>query len=371
MGGTAKNPLVGARTSRAAAAKGSGMRAFQLTRWRGGAELREVSDPEPGPGEVLVRVGGSGACHTDLQLMDEVEPGQLSYELPFTLGHENAGWIEATGAGVSGLEPGQPVAVYGAWGCGRCYRCQQGAENYCERREELRGTSGGLGRDGGMARLMVVPAARYLVALGGLDPADAAPLTDAALTPYHAIKRSLDLLVPGSHAVVIGAGGGLGHMAVQILGALSPARIIAVDQRTTGLAMARDLGADAALQTGEQTAEELRELTKGRGAELVVDLVGSDATMSLAAAASRPLGHVTVVGLGGGVLVFSFVGLPHEAALATTFWGTLPELAEVIALAERGAIRPLVQRFPLDRAAEAYDALRAGTLEGRAVIVPA
>ena len=203
------------------------MKAYQLVEWRQPPELREVDVPEPGPGEVLIKVGGAGACHSDLHVM-EWPAGFLPYELPFTLGHENAGWVEAVGPGVKRLDVGEAVAVYGPWGCGRCRPCRMTLETLCEHASEFRAAGGGLGRDGGMAEYMLVPDARLLVPLGDLDPRDAAPLSDAALTPYHAIKLALAKLVPGSSAVVIGVGG-LGHMAVQLLRALSPARVIATD----------------------------------------------------------------------------------------------------------------------------------------------
>jgi propanol-preferring alcohol dehydrogenase len=217
---------------------------------------------------------------------------------------------------------------------------------------------------------MLVASARHLVPLTDLDPLDAAPLTDAGLTPYHAIKRSLSLLVPGSHVVVIGAGGGLGHLAVQILAALAPSRIIAVDQRESGLALAQGLGADAGVLSGDDTVQEIRELTHGRGAELVLDFVGVGVTMSTALAVSRTLGHVTIVGVAGGTVPYSFFSTPFDVLLGNTYWGTIPELFEVVALAERGRIRAQVQRLSLDEAPQGYDALAAGTIEGRAVVVP-
>lgn len=345
------------------------MRALRMTGWKQPPDFQEVPDPEPGPGEVVITVGGAGLCHSDLMVLHEVDPGGLPYELPFTLGHENAGWVETTGLGVSGLEVGQPVAVYGPWGCGRCYRCQQGAENFCDHQSEGP-AGGGLGRDGGLAPRMLVANARYLVPLTDLDPLDAAPLTDAGLTPYHAIKRSLSLLVPGSHVVVIGAGGGLGHLAVQILAALAPSRIIAVDQRESGLTLARRLGADDGVLSGDDTVEEIRALTHGRGAELVLDFVGVDATMGTALSVSRTLGHVTIVGVGGGTVPYSFFSTPFDVLLGNTYWGTIPELVEVVALAERGRIRAQVQRLSLDEAPKGYDALATGAIEGRAVVVP-
>src|SRR5665811_1757070 len=218
-----------------------------------------------------------------------------------------------------------------------------------------------------MAEYMLVPYARLLLPLGDLDPRDAAPLTDAALTPYHAIKRSLHLLIPGSTAVVIGAGG-LGHMAVQILRAISPARVIAVDISAEKLRLAREVGADETVEPGEGAAEAIRELTAGLGAELVIDNVGADETIALAAQVARFESHVTVVGLAGGKFEFAFGALPFDAQLTIPYWGTAIELIEVLDLARAGKIAPHVERFPLDRVEDAYARMREGSLNGRAVI---
>jgi propanol-preferring alcohol dehydrogenase len=344
------------------------MKAYQLTAWQTPPQLREVEIPKPGPGEVLLKVGGAGACHSDLHLMEWPE-GQMNFDLPFTLGHENAGWIEALGAGIKGLEVGEAVAVYGPWGCGRCRACRRSAENYCEHQAELGAFGGGLGLDGGMAEYMLVPDARLLLPLGDLDPRDAAPLSDAALTPYHAVKRSLNLLVPGSTAVVIGVGG-LGHMAVQILRALSPARVIAVDTSAEKLRLARDVGAEEAVMAGEGAAEAISEATEGRGAGLVIDMVGSDDTLALSAQIVRFESHLTVVGLAGGTFQFGFGALPFECQLTIPYWGSAVELIEVLDLARVGEIRAHVERFPLDRVEDAYEKMRNGTLDGRAVICP-
>jgi len=301
--------------------------------------------------------------------MHDFVEGMLPWGPPFTIGHENAGWIHALGPGVTGLEVDQPVAVYGPWGCGRCHRCRQGAENYCEHAAELPAAGGGLGFDGGMAPFQLIPQSRWVVPLGDLDPVQAAPLTDAGLTPYHAVKRSLPLLVPGSTAVVIGAGG-LGHMAVQILAAMTPATIVAVDQRADALERAGHLGAHHGVVAGDDAGAEITELTKGRGADVVIDLVGADATLALGAAVTRSLGHLTIVGIGGGTLPIGFFSVQYEVSVATTYWGSLPELIEVLALAERGLISADVERYTLDDAPEAYRAMAAGELHGRAVVVP-
>ncbi len=342
------------------------MKAYRFCAWQTEPELVEKPVPEAGPGQVLLKIAGSGVCHSDLHVMEWPE-GVNDWDLPFTFGHENTGWVEAVGHGVGGLEVGEAVAVYGAWGCGRCANCRTGKENYCL--APGRALGGGLGADGGMAEYMLVPAARWLLPLGDLDPREAAPLTDAALTPYHAIRRSLLLLTPGSSAVVIGAGG-LGQMAIQILKALSPARVVAVDTDPAKLGLARQNGADDTVLSSDSAATTIREITRGRGARLVLDLVGSDASMALAAKVAAVQGHLTVVGLAMGTLAFDFRAVPWECSIAATYWGTLPELAEVISLAQTGKIRSRVEYFPLERAREAYARMRAGTLDGRAVITP-
>ena len=349
------------------------MYAVRLLAWKSEPVLVEVDEPEPGPGDAVVRIGGAGACHSDLHLMHDFGAEALPWGPPFTLGHENAGWVHKLGPGGVGLEVGQPVAVYGSWGCGGCARCLQGVETYCENvfATSAPGGGGGLGLDGGMAEYMLVPAAaRHLVDLpAGLEPAVAAPLTDAALTPYHAIRRSWPKLVPGSTAVVVGVGG-LGHLAVQILKATTAARVIAVDTRAEALRTASDDGADATLQPDEHAVATIREQTGGRGADVVLDFVGADATMALGAAAARQCGDLTIVGLAGGTLPVSFFGLPYEVSVQTTYWGSRPELVEVLDLAARGLVRPRMTTFALSAAADAYQQLAEGKINGRAVIVP-
>jgi propanol-preferring alcohol dehydrogenase len=345
------------------------MKALQLTEWKRPPEMREVDDPEPVPGGVVIDVAGAGACHSDLHLMHDFEAGALPWGPPFTLGHENAGRVAAIGAGVEGLEVGEAVLVYGPWGCGRCHRCRAGMENYCERQATIGAYGGGLGLDGGMAPRMLVPKARHLVPIGDLDPVDAAPLSDAGLTPYHAIKRSLSLMPPGSVTVVIGAGG-LGHMAVQMLDAMTSTTIIAVDTRERARATARANGADDAFGPGDDTAAAIIDASKGRGADVVLDFVGSDDTLALGAQLVRPLGHLTIVGLGGGTLPVSFFSIAYEVSIASTYWGSLTELMEVVALAQAGKVKAQVTRFDLSDAVHAYEAMERGELDGRAVITP-
>ncbi len=344
------------------------MKAYQLVEWQQPPRLRDVRVPEPDVGQVLIKVGGACACHTDLRMM-EWPPGLHDYALPFTLGHENAGWIAALGPGVEGWRVGDAVIVYGPWGCGRCAACREGRETLCERAAEADVPVGGFGLDGGMAEYMLVPDARWLVPLGDLDPREAAPLSDAGLTPYHAVKSTLSLLTPGATALVIGVGG-LGHMAVQLLRAVSAARVIAVDVDESKLGLARAVGADETVAAGETAAARIRELTRGLGVTVVFDCVGAEATMRLATAVVRPGGAVQVIGLAGGMLPFGYGALPFDVSLTIPYWGSLPELAEVIELARSGRIHAHTERFALDEAADAYARLRAGALQGRAVITP-
>ena len=268
--------------------------------------------PEPGPGEVLVKVGGAGACHSDLHLL-EAPAGSKSMTLPFTLGHENAGWVQTMGPGATGFAPGDPVIVYGPWGCGLCMNCRQGMENYCQ--TPGKPSPGGLGgTDGGMAEYLLVPSTRYLIPLGSLDPREAAPLTDAGLTSYHAVKRSVHLLGPGSTAVVIGAGG-LGQMAIQVLKALcSATTVVAVDTSEDKLKIATEMGADEALISGDDAVKRVKDMTRGQGAEVVLDFVGVNPTLTMAAQVARVLGHLTIVGLGNAALPVNF-SQPTERVL--------------------------------------------------------
>lgn len=344
------------------------MRALQLRKFQSDAELVEVPEPEAGPGQVVVKIGGAGACHSDLHVMHEFPEGAAPWGPPFVIGHENAGWVHALGAGVHGLEPGQPVVVYGLLGCGRCRPCAAGAENLCVHSYE--GPPGiGFGVDGGMAEYLLVSDARRLVPIGDLDPVDAAPLTDAGLTPYRAVKRVQAKLTPDSSVVVIGVGG-LGHLAVQILQALTPAQIVAVDTRTEALDLAAEVGAHHTVLSGENAAAEVADVTRTGKVEVVFDFVGTEPTIALGAAVTRAAGDLIVVGAAAGSIAWNFYTLPYEVNLTTSFWGTLPELHEVIALAQRGLIKAHVQRFSLEDGMRAYRLMEQGQLSGRAVIVP-
>ena len=343
------------------------MRALRIVGFQQEPELLETPEPKPGPGEVVIRVGGAGACHSDLHVLYDMDVSAV-WPLPMTLGHENAGWVHAMGAGVTGLSVGDAVAVYGAWGCGHCGRCVVGMENYCEQPSLVGG--GGLGADGGIAEYLLVPHQRYLVPLPeGLDPATAAPLTDAGLTPYHAIRRSWPKLTPDATIVLIGVGG-LGHIGIQIARATTSAQVIAVDVKPEAVELARSVGAHHAVLSDETAAATIRELTGGRGADVVIDFVGTTATLELSRAVARPLSDITIVGIGGGEIPLSFFSQPYEVSIATTYWGSRGELIELLALAARGDVKAESTVYSLDDAAQAYRDLHDGKVTGRAVVVP-
>jgi propanol-preferring alcohol dehydrogenase len=293
----------------------------------------------------------------------------LPFPLPLTLGHEGAGIVAALGDGVAGVSVGDPVAVYGPWGCGVCAKCAQGRENYCLRAKELGIAPPGLGAPGAIAEYLLVDDARHLVPLGDLDPVRTVPLTDAGLTPYHAIKQALPKLVPGSTAVVIGAGG-LGHVAVQLLRAMTAARVVALDVSEDKLALAREVGAHEVVLSDARSAAVIRELTGGLGAEAVFDFVGAAPTAALAGAAVAVEGEVSIVGLGGGSLPVGFGTISYDAAVRAPYWGTRGELIEVLDLARTGAVDVHVETYSLDEAPAAYERLHAGKVNGRAVILP-
>jgi propanol-preferring alcohol dehydrogenase len=220
-----------------------------------------------------------------------------------------------------------------------------------------------------LAEYLVLPSPRLAVPLGDLDPVEAAPLADAGLTPYHAIKRALGVLGPGAAAVVIGIGG-LGHAAVQLLRAMASCRIVAVDRRAEALELAAAAGADELLLSERLTADALRGAAGGTGAGLVIDCVGTDQTLALAAASVRPGGHVSILGVAGGTFPMRFGAVPFETSVIMSNWGTRAELAEVIDIARRGDLRLEVERVALSDVPAAYQRLRAGQIRGRVVAVP-
>ncbi|MFF4558505.1 NAD(P)-dependent alcohol dehydrogenase [Streptomyces sp. NPDC001422] len=344
------------------------MKALQYRTVGAAPEVVTVPDPEPGPGQVLLKVTAAGVCHSDIAVMSRPAES-FPYALPLTLGHEGAGTVAALGDGVSGVAVGDEVAVYGPWGCGICAKCAEGKENYCLRADELGIRPPGLGAPGAMAEYLLVDDPRHLVPTDGLDPVAAVPLTDAGLTPYHAIKRSLPKLTPGSTAVVIGTGG-LGHVAIQLLRALTSARVIALDVSEDKLALARTVGAHEAVLSDAGAAAKVRGLTGGFGAQAVFDFVGAEPTVRTAGAVAAVEGDISIVGIGGGALPVGFGSLPFEVSVTAPYWGSRGELIEVLDLARAGAVSVHIETYSLDEAPLAYERLHAGKINGRAVILP-
>lgn len=340
------------------------MRAYRMLA-AGDARLVDVEPGVPGPGQVRLDVLAAGICHSDLHVIDSAP----AWRLPFTLGHEICGRVAELGAGVTGTAAGDQVVVHAPWGCGRCTRCAAGASNYCDRRSTLPAAGIGLGIDGGMAASLVVDAAR-LVPAAGLDPAAAAVLTDAALTSFHALAGVRDLLGADATVVVIGVGG-LGHLALQLVRLIGAASVIAVDTRDAALDLARQLGADAVARPGPDATRVVASTSGGRGADVVLDFVGAQASLDLAAGLLGPAGELVVVGSGGGRLVVAKPGaLPAGARVRLPFWGSRRELVDVVDLARDGRLEVETTPLPLRDAAAAFERLRRGDVIGRLVLVP-
>ena len=344
------------------------MLAYRLLEAQKQPEFSEVPDPHAGPGQVVVRVAASGLCHTDFTVIGREKSYWTNQPPPFTLGHEIAGWVEEVGTGVTKFHPGDAVAVNPSWAsCGRCHMCRSGEENHCLYQKHIRAP--GVGFDGGHAPYVLVPEERFLVPIGDLDPILAAPLTDAGITTYSAIKPAIPHIWPGSTAVVIGVGG-LGIYAVQFLRLLTGARVVAVDSTEARLKLARDYGADDVVSSGPEAAAKIRDLSGGIGASFVLDCVGINPTLATGVAALSWRGRLVMVGAGGGSTPFDFFKIPPGSQLATSLNGGSIALMEVVALAALGRLKVLVDRYPMSDAKKAYDDFEHGRLVGRAVLMP-
>lgn len=347
------------------------MKALQYVAIGQPPEVREVPTPEPGPGEVRLRITAAGACHSDSFVMSlsEEQYADFGYPLPMTLGHEGVGVVDALGEGATGVELGDAVAVYGPLGCGRCHSCAQGFENYCPHAAGMGITPPGLGRDGAMAEYLIVSDPRLLIPIKDLDPVKSVALTDAGLTPYHAIKGSLDLLVPGSVAVVIGVGG-LGHIAVQLLRSLTSATVVALDISEDKLEFAREVGAHHAFLSDDDAAANVAESVGPGPVTAIFDFVTNEPVMKIARSLSGPRTDLVLVGAGAVETSVGLLGQPYGSRIRAPYWGARPELMEVVELARTGHLEVETEQFSMDQAPEAYRKLHDGELRGRAVVVP-
>jgi len=340
------------------------MRAALLGEYHRPLELVERPEPEPaGWRDVVVRVGGAGVCATDLHAIDGLmEPAGL--RPPVVLGHENAGWVHAVGNGVTAAAVGDAVLVYPPYSCGLCVPCRRGNDMHCDRHGFT-----GLTRDGGFAEYVLVDERSLLRLPDGVEPAEVAPHADAGLTAYHAVKKLVPRLLPGTTAAVVGVGG-VGHIAVQLLRVLGAGSVIAIDTDERRRRLARELGADDVLGEDDDVAGAVRELTGGTGADVVLDFVATDAThaMSLEMLARR--GLYSLVGYGGLVSVPSVALVVAEQAIEGNLVGSWIDLWELLQLHGQGRVQLRTETHALEDVNDVLDSLREGEITGRAVLVP-
>jgi propanol-preferring alcohol dehydrogenase len=333
--------------------------------------VEEISKLEKPRGDaVIVKVGGAGLCHSDLHLIDGEWKDAMPLPLPKTPGHEIAGWVEEAGDSVpKGMfERGDTVAVFGGWGCGACMMCKRGDEQMCPR-----ACWPGLSQyDGGYAQYVVVPSYRFLVKVDGkIPPEELAPLTDAGLTPYRAIRRFRHMLLPGTAIAVVGIGG-LGSYGVQYARLLAPnSTVIAIDRNDKKLELAKEFGADRTVRLSEGAHQQVMEATEGRGVDVILDCAGAENTIADSVRMLAKSGVLAIVGLvGKQIRVPLLPAVINEYQVTGSLWGNYNELCEVIELARQGKVKHAISGFSLQEINSAIGKLRAGQIIGRAVIKP-
>jgi NAD+-dependent secondary alcohol dehydrogenase Adh1 len=343
------------------------MRAGRFVRRASPPEVQDVERPTVSdPTDVIVRVAGAGVCRTDLHILDGAAPLQPPPPPPFTLGHENAGWVEEVGTAVTSLRKGDPVILHPGVTCGLCAACRAGEDMYCPR---IR-FPGVDGSDGGYAEFLRTSVRAAVPLRDGADPVRVAPLADAGITAYHAVRRLTGSVRPGATVLVLGVGG-LGHLGVQLLRAMTPARILAADARPDRLELAERLGAERGfLATDPGFVEEVRRSTGGHGADVVLDFVAEGATPDLALRVLRRGGTYSVVGYGGTLSVPTIALITQEFQVLGNFVGTYDDLSRLMELHRLGRVDVTVRTYPLEKAADALQDLREGRVLGRAVLVP-
>lgn len=354
------------------------MKAVRVHRYGEDARIDDVPEPEiSGPWDVLVRVGAAGVCRTDLHVLEGQWDAIQRPELPYILGHENAGWVLETGSAVTNVAPGDTVIMHPVIACGLCAPCRAGEDSHCEA-----SAFPGLNTNGGMAELLRTSARTVVKLDPSVQPADVAALADAGLTAYHAVRRAVPLLPPGSEAVVIGAGG-LGHIGVQAIKALTGAHITVVDTSDQALALAKELGADATVNpndlhpaaraVGEPAADAVvlavLDITCG-GAHVVFDFVGEHGTEITGPAMLRNRGSYYAVGYGGTVMLPTIDLISREISVVGNLVGTYRDLVELMTLNSLGQITLTTRSYDLLDAVQALHDLDAGKLTGRAILVP-
>ena len=323
--------------------------------------------PEPtisGPLDVIVKIGGAGVCRTDLHIMLGQWDAAMHTPLPYILGHENAGWVHEVGSAVTNVQPGDTVILHPTTTCGLCHACRAGNDMHCEN-----STFPGLSRDGGMAEYMLTSARSCIKLNPSTRPQDVAALADAGITAYHAVRKAIPLLYPGTTCVVIGAGG-LGHIGIQCLATLTATSIIVVDANPDALKLASELGAAHTVVADGDQVQAVADLTGGRGADVVLDFVAEEGAEAAGWAMTGRAGSYYVIGYGGTVHIPTLDIISTERNVIGNIVGTYNDLAELMALAQGGKVTLHTRVYPLAAAADALADLDAGRVRGRAILVP-
>ncbi len=341
------------------------MKAVRIHGYHQQPVVDEVPEPSvKGPLDVVVKIGGAGVCRTDLHIIEGQWDAAMHPALPYTLGHENAGWVHEIGSAVTNVAVGDTVILHPTPTCGLCRACRAGDDMHC-----TDNSFPGLSHDGGMAEYLLTSARTCVKLDPKTQPADVAALADAGITAYHAVRKAIPLLYPGSTAVVIGAGG-LGHIGVQCLAALTATTIVVVDRNPDALKLASQIGAHHTVVADGTQVEAVRELTGGRGAHVVLDFVAEQGAEADGWAMTGGGGSYFVIGYGGTVQVPTLDIISTERNIIGNIVGTYNDLAELMALAEGGRVTLHTRTYPLDAAADAFADLDAGRVRGRAILVP-
>lgn len=341
------------------------MKAVRLHRYDERPVVEQVPEPElTGPHDVIVRIGGAGLCRTDLHIIEGQWKEKSGVTLPYTLGHENAGWVHAVGSAVENVSIGDTVILHPLVTCGVCRACRDGDDMHCSN-----SLFPGISADGGFAEFQKTGVRSVVKLEPSLEPKDVAALADAGLTAYHAAKKAAGILYPGTKAVVIGAGG-LGHIAIQSLKALTPAEIIVVDRSEPALKLAEQVGANHTVLADGTQVQQVEELTDGNGAEAVIDFVGEKGAVEDGVAMLRRAGSYFIIGYGGALNVPTIDIISTEINFVGNLVGTYNDLSELMTLAAQGKVVLHTQTYPLDAVNDAMDDLDGGRLQGRGILVP-
>jgi len=341
------------------------MKAVRLHQYEQQPKVEEVAEPKiTGPHDVIVRIGGAGLCRTDLHIIEGQWAEKSNVTLPYTLGHENAGWVHEIGSAVSNVQVGDTVIVHPLVTCGLCRACRAGDDMHC-----INSTFPGISVDGGMANFLKTSARAVVKLDSSLEPKDIAALADAGLTAYHAVKKASHLLYPGTKTVVIGAGG-LGHIGIQCLKALTPTEIIVVDRSEAALALTKAWGADHTVLADGNHVNKVKELTDGQGAEAVIDFVGEAGAEHDAVGMLRRAGSHFIIGYGGRLDVLTIDIISTEINFIGNLVGTYNDLVELMTLTAQGKVTLHTATYPLDAALDAIHELDSGKLRGRGILIP-